>query len=247
MLTRVKKLIIDVYTADLRVKDLEIKHKQSELLALQSQINPHFLFNTMQSLTISCYNHGDAETASYINKFCSFLRDCLYWETKCIPLSEELRIVENYLALQTLRYEDKFTFLIDVPPCFHQFSIPKFTLQPIVENAVEHGFSCTKKDGFLHIYGQEQHGCFTIVIEDNGTGIPREELYLMKEALKTQNLKENALYIGILNTNERLKLFYGPDFGIALLSEEGKGTSVTISISLTGEGGTDHVSSITGR
>lgn len=230
MLNRIKKLIVDAYTADLRLKDLEIKQKQAELKALQSQINPHFLFNTMQSLSISCYNNDDYETAGYIRKFSSFLRDCLYWETKCVPLSEELRMADNYLSLQKLRYSDMFCYEIAVPESLLSIPIPKFTLQPIVENAIEHGLGDNMQGGLIKIYGTQDSHHVTIIVEDNGAGIQEEQLSRLNESLRTGEGETEEQSIGIFNTHERLKLFYGPDFGIALSSTPGSGAKVMITI-----------------
>lgn len=233
MLKRIKKLIFDVYTSDLQVKDLEIRNKQAELLALQSQINPHFLFNTMQSLSISCYNNDDFETTEYINKFCLFLRDCLYWETKCIPLSEEIRIVENYLTLQKLRYQDFLSYTIEIPKEFYELSIPKFTIQPIVENAIEHGLekkNHEKMPGQIQIKAISNQEKLQIMVEDNGVGIPPEHLKEINSCLEESSGEKNSESIGIMNTNERLKLFYGPDFGLQIESAVNIGTRVTITI-----------------
>ena len=249
MLKRIKKLIIDVYTSDLQVKDLEIKNKQAELLALQSQIHPHFLFNTMQSLSISCYNNDDFETAEYINKFCSYLRDCLYWETKSVSLSEEIRVVENYLSLQKLRYQDRLDYKIQIPEKLHPIPIPKFTLQPLVENAIEHGFEnkCGGNHcGMIRIWASASETTVEIVVEDNGAGIPPDKLDLLNRLLKTHSETSLTQNIGILNTNERLKLHYGPDFGLKLESAEGVGTKVTLVIRISkapsGEKGVKNVS-----
>lgn len=233
MLQRIKKLIFDVYTSNLQVKDLEIKHKQAELLALQSQINPHFLFNTMQSLSISSYNNDDYETAAYINKFCNFLRESLYWETKCVPLSQEVQITENYLSLQKLRYEDKFDYSIDIPPSYYHIPIPKFTLQPIAENSIEHGLEGISHHGFIHIWAKESEDMLLITIEDNGFGIDASSLNRLNTALMSSELSNDSSNIGILNTNDRLRLFYGPRFGLSLESNGG-GTKVGILISKTG-------------
>ena len=234
MLLRIKKLIFDVYSTDLQVKDLEIKNKQAELLALQSQIHPHFLFNTMQSLAISCYNNDDYETAAYINKFCAFLRDCLYWETKCVPLSEEIRVIENYLSLQKLRYTDTLDYQIQIPEEFYELLIPKCTLQPIVENAIEHGLEGKNtqiQKGFISITAVRHENRISITIRDNGAGIPAAQLENINCLLKKQSGTGDASScIGIFNTNERLKLFYGPDFGIEIQSHEGEGTIVSITI-----------------
>ena len=234
MLQRIRKLIVDVYTSDLQVKNLEIENKQAQLLALQSQINPHFLFNTMQSLSISCYNNDDYETAEYINKFCLFLRDCLYWETKCVPLSEEIRVVDNYLTLQKFRYQNALEYTIDIPSEFLGIPIPKFTLQPIVENAIEHGLENRGPDAktgliFITAHSSEEKIC--IEVTDNGAGISPDTLdklnRLMKDHKDTGSASES---IGLANTNERLKLFYGSDYGLEIQSTKGKGTKVTISI-----------------
>lgn len=235
MLKRIKKLIVDVYTSDLQVKDLEIKNKQAQLLALQSQINPHFLFNTMQSLTINCYNNDDYETAAYINKFCAFLRDCLYWETKCVPLSEEIQVVDNYLSLQKLRYQDALEYRITIPEAFCEIPIPKFSIQPIVENAIEHGLENKNREdqkGLILITASAMGSQIHIVVEDNGAGIPAKKLEQLNRLLKAGTGEQDSESIGIFNTNERLKLFYGPDFGLELQSIEGEGTAVTISITV---------------
>ena len=233
MIERIKSLINDVYLSDLQVKNLEIKNKQAQLFALQSQINPHFLFNTMQSLTISCYNNDDYETAAYLNKFCSFLRDCLYWENKCVPLSEELRMVENYLGLQKLRYQDQLEYTIHIPDNLKEIPIPKFTLQPLIENAVEHGLENQEQPdhvGIIHINAFACQKQTYITIEDNGIGIPPDKLRELNQQLKKCDGNSHVDSIGIFNTNERLKLFYGPDFGLSLESEQYSGTKVILTI-----------------
>lgn len=234
MIKRIKKLIYDVYTSNLQVKDLELKNKQAQLLALQSQINPHFLFNTMQSLSISCYNNDDYETAAYINKFCVFLRDCLYWETKCVPLSEEIRVAENYLSLQKLRFQEALDYEIHIPDAISEVPIPKFTLQPIVENAIEHGMESHPQ--------KQETTCVRITaialsdkkieiqVEDNGAGIDAEHLKELNAKLADTQKDPKAESIGIFNTNERLRLFYGPQYGLTLEGCKGSGTRVTITI-----------------
>lgn len=233
MLKRIKKLIFDVYTSDLQVKELELQNKQAQLLALQNQINPHFLFNTMQSLSISCYNNDDYETAAYINKFCAFLRDCLYWETKRVPLSEEIRMVENYLSLQKMRYQDALNYQIHIPANVCEVPIPKFTLQPIVENAIEHGLeqkTTDLKPGLIVIRAQTVSNQIQIIVEDNGAGIAAERLSMLNKQLQSPDSASVSDSIGIFNTNERLKLFYGPAYGLELKSTEGTGTKVIITI-----------------
>lgn len=233
MLKRIKKLIFDVYTSDLQVKELELQNKQAQLLALQNQINPHFLFNTMQSLSISCYNNDDYETAAYINKFCAFLRDCLYWETKRVPLSEEIRMVENYLSLQKMRYQDALNYQIHIPANVCEVPIPKFTLQPIVENAIEHGLeqkTTDLKPGLIVIRAQTVSNQIQIIVEDNGAGIAAERLSMLNKQLQSPDSASVSDSIGIFNTNERLKLFYGPAYGLELKSTEGAGTKVIITI-----------------
>lgn len=241
MLKRLKKLIFDVYISDLQVKNLEIENKQAQLLALQSQINPHFLFNTMQSLVINCYNNDDYETADYINKFCSFLRDSLYWETKCIPLSQEIRIADNYLALQKLRFQDpmehrSLEYQIHIAPEFAEIPIPKFSLQPLVENALEHGLwqkRTEEQAGLIRITACAVKDMLLITVEDNGAGIPADKLQVLNDQLRAGNHEQSSESIGIFNTNERLRLFYGSDFCLNIQSEAGTGTKVTIRIPVT--------------
>lgn len=238
MLHRIENLIADVCASNMRVKDLEIRNKQAELNALQSQINPHFLFNTMQSISISSYSNHDLETAGYINKFCRFLRDSLYWEKGETTLAEELAIVENYLTLQKLRYQDKFSFSIQVPEAYCGMAIPKFTIQPIVENALEHGIVGNDKaeEGLVALTASEQQGVLTLEVHDNGIGFRPEELQHLKEQLQNREAPESRdASIGLLNTNERLRLFYGETFGLTVESRPGQGTTVKIRLPVKGK------------
>lgn len=202
------------------------KLKVSEVKALQAQINPHFLYNMLDMINWLAQSGKQKEVSLAVQTLSKFYKLTLSKKNIMTPIREELRHVELYVKLQNMRYEDKISFLIDVPDEILDFEIPKLVLQPIVENSIQHGiFEKESKAGSIVIMAWLDGGDIVFVISDNGIGIPPEKLPLILEGVFEDGRGSN---IGIYNTHLRLKLLYGQQYGLHYESVCGRGTEVQV-------------------
>jgi two-component system sensor histidine kinase YesM len=220
-----KKMIEKVNTLINEVYLLDIEKKQAEINALQSQINPHFLFNTMESIRMNLWRKKDYETSEIIQKFAKLLRKTIEWKSDKLSLKQELELIETYLNIQKYRYKDKFTFEIRIDETLKDYIIPKFSLQPIVENAIYHGIEMKKGSGVLEIYSELDEKFLKIIVKDDGVGIESERLSYLKEQLLANTSQQNRDRIGIWNVHERLRLSYGTEYGLNVESVKNVGTT----------------------
>lgn len=225
MVERINNLINEVYL-------LDIKKKEAEINALQSQINPHFLFNTMESIRMNLWNKQDYETSEIIQKFAKLLRKSIEWGNDKVTLQREIELVEIYLKIQQYRYFEKLEYQIKIDESLNEYTIPKFTIQPIVENAIGHGIEMKKGKGMLRIFSEITEGKVIIVVQDDGIGIDEEKLELLKKSIYSSESESEGLRIGIRNVHQRLQLFYGENYGISISSKKCEGTRVEIAIPL---------------
>jgi two-component system, sensor histidine kinase YesM len=208
---------------------LEKLLKEAELKALQSQVNPHFLFNVMSTLTESALIEGAEKTLSTVEKIAFMMRYSLTSFQKKVTLNEELTMVRNYCDLQFERFGDRISFIYDLPNDIPDIYVPAMTLQPMVENALIHGLEKKIDGGRIEISLKKVHGEVIIHIKDNGFGMREEILYdLLKKESKNKNTGHTT-GIGIYNVYERLRLFFKCDWDILeITSKLNKGTIVTI-------------------
>lgn len=216
------------------VKLVQAQKRQAELKALQAQINPHFLYNTLNAITWQAADQGAREISILSNSLGKFFRISLSRGKEIITLREELEHVTSYLNIQKIRYKDKINYELQIPEDVKDLYIIKLVLQPLVENAIYHGIKLKKCAGQIRIRVQRRmnrNGIQTlrIYVEDDGQGIQEEELKVLNEGLGAGIIKPESGY-GIFNVNERLKLYYGDDFGISLESEYQAGTQSVIVI-----------------
>jgi len=230
MIDRIDNLINEVYLYDIHLKDLEIKKKEAELNALQSQINPHFLFNTMESIRMNLIRKGDMEISDVIQDFALLLRRSIETGSDSLPLRKELDLMEYYLKIQKFRYRDKFEYKIDVSAELYEVIIPKFIIQPIVENALYHGIEMKDEQCVLKVFSRvTPENIIIICVEDDGAGMNADKLNDVIKGLDTDPGDDEAAdRIGIRNVHQRLKLYYGPQYGVQIESTENIGTSVKI-------------------
>lgn len=222
MLARNRLLIDTIYTKEIHLKDAEIK-------ALHAQINPHFLYNTLDCINslISC---GDKESSQ---KAVSCLVDIMRMSIKgadIIPIRDDLHCLNEYLFIQKCRFGSRILFLIDIPESILDYMIPKLVLQPLVENAINHGLHNKLEGGMLGVWGQEESDAVVLFVKDNGTGIQQEIIDRVASAPQ----KNHNIYfsekggIGVMNIQSRIQLLYGPEYGIQIRNIESGGTSVCI-------------------
>ncbi|WP_055666541.1 sensor histidine kinase [Desnuesiella massiliensis] len=208
----------------------EIKQKNAEVVALQSQINPHFLYNTLESIRMKAISNGDKEIGKMLYNVATLFRNIIKGKS-LITIGQELEHCRLYLDLFKFRYEGKFEYYIDIEPDLITKEIIKFTLQPIIENYIVHGVRLENDDNFLLITVEKEKEHIIISLEDNGKGIEEEKLKEIEENLKNYDItRENIKSIGILNVHERLVLTYGKDCGITIKSKGSRGTTVIIKI-----------------
>ena len=202
---------------------------QAERTALESQINAHFIFNTLNAINYNVMESGDAETAGLIKRLSNILRYTLSQRTE-VTLGSEFDIALQYLYLQKYRLMDKFEYEIGFPEEYGEWPCCKLFLQPFIENSIVHGFESMDRGGRIRVTGSEDQGRFCIVMEDNGRGMDDEERAYVMDSLRGEvnlDLMPRSRGIAIRNVLMRARMFFGPDFEAALESEPGKGTKFT--------------------
>ena len=202
-----------------------------EFSALQAQINPHFLYNTMDMINWLS-QQGAAEDASFaIQSLSKFYKLTLSRKKEINTIADELEHVSIYVNLQNMRYHDNIEFIIDIPDSLLEYSIPKLTFQPVVENAIIHGIlEKPSKSGTIVLTGWLEENAMIILITDDGVGISQEKI---QEILTGNGASKSGTNIAVYNTHRRLKLLYGTSYGLAYTSTVGKGTEVEIRLPLT--------------
>ena len=203
-----RELVVKLQTLMTTVREEEINLRKTELRALQAQINPHFLYNTLDSISWMCEQGKNAEAVEMVNALARLFRISISRGHELIPIRSELMHAESYLEIQAYRYKNQFTWSIDADESCLDYLCHKITLQPIIENAIYHGINGLVDDGEV---------C------DNGSGMSEEQI-----ASIMQKEQSDRAGIGIKNVNDRLTIYFGPAYGIRIESEPDQGTSVFI-------------------
>ncbi len=229
MALTIKKLIQDVYEADIQKKNLELERKQAELNALQSQINPHFLFNTLESIRIRSLLKDETETAEIVKCLSKTFRKMLVWGNDMITVRAENEYIRDYLKIQKYRFSEKLNYSIFVQDEVLDYKISKMTIQLFIENSCVHGIEGKSGKGNISLIIKKSGDKLVIIIKDNGCGIPPQKLNNIRNSL-IENGDFKGDGIGIRNVYNRLKLFYGNDFEFSIESTLNEGTRVYINI-----------------
>lgn len=228
MILQLQSLIDDVYIADIQKKSLELERRKAQLNALQSQINPHFLFNALETIRMRSLLKHENETAKIIHSMAKIFRSSLTWNKDRITVKEELEFILCFLDIQKYRFEDKLDYRIDVEPEAYGFVVPKMVFLPFVENACIHGIEPLKQGGVLNIrIGLSDEG-LVFAIQDNGIGIDEETVDKLYRYLNTDEIMGER--IGIQNVIYRGKMIYGDRFSFTINSRPGKGTLIELKI-----------------
>ncbi|WP_246942676.1 histidine kinase [Bacillus pinisoli] len=219
-----------------KAREMEISHllKDAELRVLQSQIHPHFLFNTLNSIVSlirvqpDCARHITVQLANYMRL------NVQHTEVDLVPLSKELEHLQAYLEIITIRFGEKIKIVVDglSPDDYKDVFIPPFTLQPLVENSIEHGLSTRREGGVISISLTPKNGGIEASIKDNGTGIKDE---IIKQLGHVRVSSKDGNGVGVYNVNQRLVMLLGGESGLAISSEEGRGTSITFFLPIKNE------------
>ncbi|MGI6358941.1 MAG: sensor histidine kinase [Bacillota bacterium] len=211
--------------------ELEEALKFMELKALQSQVNPHFLFNTLTTIAGLSIFESAMQTTELVQSLSRLLRYSLRSIGQTVTLSEELAYVDDYLAIQKARFGDRITVETEISPDVRSAQVPVLTLQPIVENAIIHGLE-SKMDGLLRLTAHADGERVVILVIDNGVGIEPARLAEIKELRAGMSGRSHTTGLGFANVHKRLQHFFGSSYGLQLESAPGKGTRVTITLPL---------------
>ena len=211
------------------------KQRQAEISALQMQINPHYIYNTLASIKWLVYQNDTAKTVRTIDAFISLLRNTISNSDEFIPVRQEMINIQNYILINQTRYGDSIQVEYYVSRVCEEYLLPKMILQPFIENTFFHAYP-EGRCGTIQIVVKQKEEKLEIQIIDDGVGMTKEKvLKIMNEPTG----KEHYSGIGVHNVQERLKLLYGDDYGINIFSEEQKGTTVVIVLPVSYKTGTD--------
>ena len=201
--------------------------RKSELKALQSQINPHFLYNTLDSIIWMAEGKKNEEVVVMTASLARLLRQSISNEEEQVPIGQEVEYARSYLTIQKMRYKDKLEFQIQVDAQIMRVPIIKLVLQPLIENAIYHGLKYKEGKGLLIVRGYREGENAVLQIKDNGAGMDEQTLSHIFEKHKV-NYRSNG--VGVYNVQKRLQLYYGMDYGITYSSKQGEGTTASIVI-----------------
>lgn len=213
------------------VSQIQTQKRQAEFKALQAQINPHFLYNTLNTITWQAEDINANEISILSNALGKFFRISLSKGREIISIREEIEHIRSYLTIQKIRYTTRLEYILHIPEEIQDYYTIKLILQPLVENAICHGIKEKDRVVTINIEGIVMENEFgkqiQLTVSDNGVGIEKEKLKELNECLKKGKIDSESGY-GIYNVNERLRLYYGHTYGLRLESEVGKGTKAII-------------------
>lgn len=224
-------------------KNYQLLQKQAQINALRQQINPHFLYNALDSARGLAYSENAKKTADMIESLAVFFRYTISGKDDLVSLFDEMRGIENYVTIQQYRFihSVQFRYQMDLTDeQVHQTMLPRLTLQPLVENAFKHGLLYKKEDAEILIKMITTRTRLIISIIDNGCGIPLQKLCEINEQLRngtqanSSPQKEQGTGIALQNVNSRIRIHFGNEYGLCLFSTPGLGTEVQITIPLSG-------------
>ena len=204
-------------------QDQQSLHR-AELELLQAQINPHFLYNTLDSIAILAESQREEDVIDMVTSLSTFFRNSLSRGEDIIPLRSELVQAKSYLEIQQIRYSDILTYSISVPESIQDRPVPKLILQPLIENALYHGIKNRRGRGTITITGAEEDGMILLRVRDNGAGMSPEQLAQLQSGV----YEEHHSGLGLKNVHQRIRLYCGEPYGLSFESEPGAGTTVTV-------------------
>lgn len=230
MTLQIKSLINDVYVADIQKKDLEIQRRHAQLNALQSQINPHFLFNALETIRMRSLMKDEDETAHIIHNMAKIFRNSLVWHRDMITLREELEFIHCFLEIQRYRFGEKINYVVNASREDYDCLIPKMSIITFVENASIHGIEPMKQGGNIEIDIRREEHHLVVAVKDNGAGMSQEKIDKLYNYMNTET--QMGERIGIQNVIYRLKLYYGNRYKLRIDSTPGEGTKIHLTIPL---------------
>lgn len=233
----IKQLIAEVYQQNLEKEQLAARQNEIRFKMLSTQINPHFLFNTIETIRMKALSSGQKDIATMLRMLAALLRYNLSVKGTPVPLSQELEAVDNYLKIQQMRFGNRVSYDVLVTGNTEDVMVLPLLIQPLVENSFSHGLEDRLSGGMIYIIInilelRKKEKEVNIIVKDNGCGISAEKLKELQESLQNIKNEEAGNSIGIENVNSRIKLYYGNEYGMKIESIAGEGTTVTLHFAL---------------
>lgn len=223
--TSFEHMVLMIQSLVEKVHNEEIVLRKTELKALQAQINPHFLYNTLDSIQWMCEQDNSKDAVKMVGALAKLFRISISHGNEFIAISDELKHAESYLIIQSYRYKNQFTYSFDVDKSVLDCMCNKITIQPFIENAIYHGLDRMVDEGEIKIIVERRGKDIAVIVKDNGLGMTEEQC---KAVL--QKGRSDSKGIGVKNVDDRLKIYFGEEYGITIDSELDVGTTVTIKI-----------------
>ncbi|MEK3913076.1 sensor histidine kinase [Paenibacillus sp. FSL H7-0331] len=229
MTTRINELINTVYKEQMMKQQAEYRTLQSEYRTLQAQFNPHFLYNTLETIHGLAKLKGDEQIGEMVYLLGSLLRESISRKGDVIGLKDEVAFVAKYLEIHRIMYEDKIEVGYEMAPDVMDCWVPKFILQPLVENSIVHGIEMKPGQGFVGIMAYREKDSLLLEVADNGMGMDAATVEaLLEEDAGGAAAKPNHTRVGLLSVHKRIRMLYGEQFGLEISSQIGEGTKVRI-------------------
>lgn len=202
------------------------ERRKSEMDALQSQINPHFLYNTLDSIIWMVEGERYDDATFMISQLARLFRISLSKGHTVISVKDELQHAQSYMNIQRIRYKDAFSVIFDIDNSIYSYCAVKLILQPLLENAINYGISERDDEGQITIIGRKKGDCIILSVKDNGIGIPKEEVeFLLTDS---NRVRKHGSGVGLVNVNNRIQILFGKEYGLSIESELDEGTTVSI-------------------
>lgn len=211
------------------IKEDEQKMRQMDLRLLQEQINPHFLYNTLDTIVWLIEGNETEQAVEMVVTLSNFFRMVLSGGKDMISIREEEQHIRSYLEIQKMRYGDIMEYNISIDKVLYDYQILKLTLQPLIENALYHGIKHKRAKGYVHVTGEKENDLIRLSVRDNGVGMDSDELEKLRKAIQMP-CSETDKGFGLANVNERIRNCFGQEYGMKIKSEKGYGTMVEIEI-----------------
>ncbi|GLX68861.1 sensor histidine kinase [Paenibacillus glycanilyticus] len=230
MTMKINTLINDVYKLEIHQKSLEVERVRMEMNMLQSQMNPHFLFNTLNALLVVATKNGYKDVTEIIKSLSLLLRRLLRRADDLVPLKEELQFTLMYLQIEKFRFGDRFDYVVDIDPLANDVRVPIMSIQPLAENACKHGLQAIKGGGVVRIEARLSERGLTVSVTDNGIGMEQATLERIQQAVRSEQAMEG--HVGLRNVYRRLELFYHESVQFRMMSGSEGGLTVSYQIPL---------------
>ncbi len=212
-----------------KIKEDEQKMRRTDLRLLQEQINPHFLYNTLDTIVWLIEGNEADQAVNMVVTLSDFFRQVLNKGKELITIREEEQHIRSYLEIQSMRYHDILEYDIQIDQVLYDYQILKLTLQPVVENALYHGIKYKRAKGYIHVSGEMDRNLIRLTVRDNGAGMEEKELEELRKEIE-RPCQETEKGFGLANVNERIHMYFGEQYGIVIRSEKDRGTIVEITI-----------------